>query len=66
MALVTLPSGVITNPDAYTRIRGSIAADTHAHTALGNGTTRKLWSEFFRSLGLAMQSAFARPVALAA
>ena len=60
-------------PEEHARLKGqperlirSLAADTHAHTALGNGTTRKLWTEFFRSLGVAMQSASARPVALAA
>lgn len=55
-------------PEEHARLKGqpealirSLSADTLAHVALGNGTTRKVWLEFFRALGLSLRAATLAP-----
>lgn len=38
------------------RLIRSLPANSHAHTALGNGTARRCWSEFARALGKSLQA----------
>ena len=49
-------------PEEHARLKGqpeglirSLPTNTAAHTALGNGTTRRVWVEFGRALGLAVR-----------
>jgi DNA (cytosine-5)-methyltransferase 1 len=51
-------------PEEHARLKGqserlvnSMVGNSLAHTALGNGTTRRVWEEFGRALGLAFDAA---------
>lgn len=51
-------------PEEHARLKGqpiesinTLRYDTAAHTALGNGTCRKVWVEFSRCLGVSLQRA---------
>jgi DNA (cytosine-5)-methyltransferase 1 len=53
-------------PEEHARLKGQPEAliralpfSTHAHIALGNGSTRKVWQELFRVLGLTLRQATA-------
>jgi len=53
-------------PEEHARLKGqpeelfhTLRFDTAAHTALGNGTCRKVWLEFGRCLGLALMKSVA-------
>ena len=58
MSLVSLPSGVIANPDAYTRIRGSIPATIFAEMEVPKALLERPEGEIRAHVENAMASAF--------
>ena len=59
-------------PEEHARIKGqpeslirSLTFDSVAHIALGNGTTRKVWSELFRVIGEAISACAGEDLSLA-